>query len=93
MKSYQNQLERFRAIAKKLVDDHSAELFNSYQFSTGITHDVYMSHLDTLGKQLDEQAKAFIGTNHANNDSFRSEIWNTCKKYLEQFVKRNQEVF
>lgn len=91
MKNYQNQLDRFRAIAKRLVDDHCAELFSSYRLSTdNMSDDVYHSHLDVLGKQLDEHAQQFITTNNPGNESFRSEVWNTCKKYLEQFVSRSE---
>ncbi|HEY1032974.1 MAG TPA: hypothetical protein VGD89_14455 [Flavipsychrobacter sp.] len=94
MKNYQNQLDRFRTIAKKLVDDHSAELFSSYKLcsSTGTMQpdDAYHSHLDTLGKQLDEEARQFITTAQTNADIVRSEVWELCKKYLDQFVRRNQ---
>lgn len=95
MKSYQNQLERFRNIAKRLVDEHSAELFTNYKVisSTNSVHevdDVYHTHLSDLGKQLDEQAQQFITSAKANTDTIRSEVWELCKKYLEQFVKRNQ---
>jgi hypothetical protein len=94
MKSYQNQLDRFRDIAKKLVDDHSAELFTGSRLASPDRHqvvnDAFYNHLDSLGKQLDETAQKFIGTNRPGNDDLKSEIWNTCRKYLDQFVKRNQ---
>lgn len=94
MKNYRNRLDRFRDIAKKLVDDHSAELFTGTQLSTdgrrNIMHDAYHMHLDVLGKQLDEQARQFIGTVHTSSESLSSDVWNTCRKYLEQFVKRNE---
>lgn len=95
MKNYQNQLDRFCDIAKKLVDDHSAELFAGYRISTGGkpgTQDAYFQHLDTLGKQLDEQAHQFIGSARVRtgSESLKSDIWNTCRKYLDQFVKRNE---
>ncbi len=87
MSNYQNQLDRFRTIAKKLVDDHCAALFTSRKVEQ-ITTDPFSTHFDSLGKQLDEQAHQFISDNKPANDSLRSEIWDTCKKYLEQFVKR-----
>jgi hypothetical protein len=94
MKSYQNQLDRFRDIAKKLVDEHSAELFTGGRLvsdSRGhVVNDAYFNHLDTLGKQLDEHAQTFIGGARTGNEALKSEIWSTCKKYLDQFVKRNQ---
>lgn len=94
MKSYQNQLDRFRDIAKKLVDDHSAELFSGSRTAATERHQVindsYYSHLDSLGKQLDEHAHKFIGSARQGGEDLKSEIWNTCRKYLDQFVKRNQ---
>ena len=91
MKNYQNQLDRFKSIAKRLVDDHCAELFSSYRLSTdNIGDDAYHSHLDVLGKQLDEHAQQFITTNNPGNESFRSEVWNVCKRYLDLFAQRNQ---
>ena len=93
MKSYQNQLDRFRDIAKRLVDDHSAELFTGSRMvadKNQVINDAYFNHLDSLGKQLDEHAQKFIVNHRAGNDDLKSEIWNTCRKYLDQFVKRNQ---
>ena len=97
MKSYQNQVERFRAIAKKLVDDHSAELFSTYRLSTdvgvdNIADDAYHSHLDTLGRQLTEQANQFIATAKANTEVIKTEVHGVCSKYLDIFAKRNQPV-
>jgi hypothetical protein len=97
MKSYQNQLERFRTIAKKLVDDHSAELFSSYKLSTDmgaddIADNVYKSHLQDLGQQLTEKAQEFIATAKSNRDTIKSEVSGVCNKYLDLFAKRNQPV-
>jgi BMFP domain-containing protein YqiC len=93
MKNYQNQLDRFRDIAKKLVDDHSTELFTRTHVTSNGTHnvlnDAYYNHLDVLGRQLDEQAQQFISA-RKNNEHLKSDIWNTCKKYLDLFVKRNE---
>jgi hypothetical protein len=91
MKNYQNQLDRFRDIAKRLVDDHSADLFRGHVAHEGMTqvNDAYHNHLDTLGKQLDEQAQRFISTNTGLNENLKSDVWGVCKKYLEQFTKRN----
>ena len=94
MRSSQNQLDRFRTIAKKLVDEHSAEVFTRTAISsegrqTGLD-DVYYRHLDVLGKQLNEQAEQFITSFKAVNDEVKSEIWNTCRRYMDQFIKRNQ---
>jgi hypothetical protein len=96
MKNYQNQLDRFCDIAKKLVDDHSAELFTRYHVSTegqhNVINDAYYQHLDVLGKQLDEQAQQFITSSNVRtrNEHLKSDIWSTCKKYIDQFVKRNE---
>lgn len=93
MKSYRNQLDRFCDIAKRLVDEHSAELFTRTHLSTegtqNVMNDAYFMHLDVLGKQLDEQAQMFI-TSYNSGEGLRSDVWSTCKKYLEQFVRRNQ---
>jgi len=94
MKGTQNQLERFRNIAKRLVDEHSAEVFvRSALSSEHGTDDVYYSHLDVLGKELNEQAEQFIGTFRAVNDEVKTQIWDTCRKYMDQFVRRNQPSF
>ncbi|HRO42291.1 MAG TPA: hypothetical protein PL009_05620 [Flavipsychrobacter sp.] len=94
MRGTQNQLERFRSIAKKLVDEHSAEVFVRSAFSSeNGTDDVYFRHLDVLDKELNEQAEQFIGTYKAVNDEVKTEIWDTCRKYIDQFVKRNQPTF
>ena len=64
MRSTQNQLDRFRTIAKRLVDEHSAEVFTRTAISSegrqNVLDDVYYSHLDVLGKELNEQAEQFI---------------------------------
>jgi len=94
MKGTQNQLERFRSIAKRLVDEHSAEVYvRNILSSENGTDDVYYSHLDVLGKQLNEQAEQFIGTFKGVNEEVKSQIWDTCKKYMDQFVRRNQPSF
>lgn len=91
MKGTQNQLERFRSIAKRLVDEHSAEVFVRSAVSTEQgTDEVYYSHLDVLGKELNEQAQKFIGMYKAVNEDVKTEIWDTCRKYIDQFVRRNQ---
>jgi hypothetical protein len=101
MKNYQNQLERFRVIAKKLVDEHSAELFSTYRLSTdigvdNIADDAYHSHLDTLGRQLTEKAQEFISSARANaranSDIIKTEVHGLCSKYLDLFAKRNQPI-
>lgn len=97
MKGTQNQLERFRTIAKKLVDEHSAEIFTRNAISSegkySVTDDAYYSHLDVLGKELNEQAEQFIGAFRAVSEDVRNEIWETCRKYIDQFVRRNQPSF
>lgn len=91
MKNYQNQLDRFCNIAKRLVDDHSAEFYTRSQLgSYQITNDVYYSHLDGLSKQLNERAEQFITSAKAGSDDLKSEIWDTCRKYIDQFVQRNE---
>ncbi len=94
MKGTQNQIERFRAIAKRLVDEHSAEVFvRSAITSEGkhnLTDEVFYNHLDVLGRELNEQAEQFIGTFKGVSEEVKIEIWNTCRKYLDQFMERNQ---
>ncbi len=97
MKAYQNQLERFRMIAKKLVDEQSADYFHQRHLMAGHPDknslDSFYSHLDALGKQLDEQAQHFIRRYSSARElggQLKSEIWETCRQYLEQFVQRNQ---
>ncbi|MBS1772193.1 MAG: hypothetical protein JST82_04990 [Bacteroidetes bacterium] len=95
MKNYQNQLDRFRVIAKKLVDEHSAELFSSYRLSTDLgvknmADDAYHSHLDILGRQLTERAQDFIKTTRTNADTIKTEVMGLCNKYLDLFAKLNQ---
>jgi hypothetical protein len=94
MKSTQNQLDRFRTIAKKLVDDHSAEVFTRAAITAdGKPHgvdDVYFNHLDKLGRELNSHAEEFITSFRTVNEDVKSEIWTTCKRYMDQFIKRNQ---
>lgn len=84
MKNYQNQLERFRNIAKKLVDEHCAALHND---------EAYKAHLDALMNQLDEQAQQFIATTRANADYIKSDIKSLCNKYTELFIRRNETAY
>lgn len=94
MKGTQNQLERFQSIAKKLVDEHSAEVFTgSHLCSETGTDNVYYSHLDVLGRELNEQAERFISMYKEVNEDVKSAIWDTCRKYIDQFVRRNQPSF
>ena len=96
MRGTQNQLERFRTIAKKLVDDHSAEIYvrNAVNESENSPADnAYYNHLDSLGKELNERAEQFIGDYKTVNDDVKSQIWDTCKKYIDQFIQRNQPSF
>ena len=94
MRSTQNQLDRFRTIAKKLVDEHSAEVFTRTAMCSdgreNVLDDVYYSHLDKLGQQLNEQAEQFITSVRTVNEEVKTEIWNTCKRYIDQFIRRNQ---
>jgi len=94
MRGLQNKLERFRNIAKKLVDEHSAEVFTRRAtFREGgfpMTDDVYHNHLDVLDKELNEQAEQFISNFKEVNEHVKKEIWNTCKRYIDQFAQRNQ---
>lgn len=91
MKTYQNQLDRFRDIAKRLVDDHSAEVFTKSRLgpSNGLDETFY-NHLDVLDKQLSEQAEKFIGTGKAGSEDLKLDIRATCKRYIDQFMRRNQ---
>ena len=97
MRSTQNQVDRFRAIAKRLVDEHSAEVFTRTAISSdgrqNVLDDVYYNHLDVLGKELNEQAEQFITSYKPVNEDVKSEIWNTCRRYIDQFAKRNQQSY
>jgi hypothetical protein len=93
MRGEQNQVERFRTIAKRLVDDHSAECFTKSTISSGNGHvidDVYYNHLDVLGRELNDQAEQFLSSFKEVKEDVKSEIWNTCKKYIDLFMRRNQ---
>jgi hypothetical protein len=89
MKLHQNRVDRFSVIAKKLVDEHSAELFKD---STRLmdNYDIYRNHLDKLGQQLEDYASDFLSSCQVQNDQLKNDIWNTCSKYLDLFAKRNQ---
>lgn len=84
MKNYQNQLDRFRSIAKKLVDEHSAALY---------ADEAYSAHLDSLSKQLEEQAAAFVNTTKATADYLSTEIMGLCQQYKQQFIQRNEAAY
>lgn len=88
MKLHQNRLDRFSVIAKKLVDEHSAELFSELRLSD--SDDVYNSHLQNLGNQLEEYARDFLNNCKVQNDQLKHDIWYTCNKYLDLFASRNQ---
>lgn len=89
MKLHQNRVDRFSVIAKKLVDDHSAELFrDSVRLSDN--YDVFNNHLETLGQQLEDYAKDFLENYKSQSDQLKNDIWNTCSKYLDLFAKKNQ---
>ncbi len=92
MKNYQNQLDRFSDIAKKLVDNHSADMFNVSRAAAngpeGNSYAAYNSHLDSLGRELDEHAQQFA--QKVSDEKLKTDIWGMCKKYLDQFVKRNE---
>ena len=94
MRSERNQLERFQTIAKRLVDDHSAEFFTrSAICSNGdhlVVNEAYHAHLDSLDKELNEEASSFLSSIKTVNDNVKKEIWNVCRRYVEQFVRRNQ---
>ena len=88
-----NRIERFRTIAKRLVDRHSAELFTVYSIQADSdVYDAYNDHLDSLGRELDREAKDFITSYKTQSELMRNEIWRTCTRYLDLFVKRNQPV-
>jgi hypothetical protein len=82
MKNYQNQLERFRNIAKRLVDDHCAALHND---------EAYKAHLDALMTQLEENAQQFMETTRTNTELLKSDIRKLCNKYTELFIRRNDQ--
>ncbi len=84
MKNYQNQLERFRNIAKRLVDDHCAALHND---------EAYKAHLDALMHQLEEHAQQFVSGARANADNMKTDIRSLCNKYTELFIRRNEAAF
>lgn len=84
MKNYQNQLERFRNIAKRLVDDHCAALHND---------EAYKAHLDALMTQLEENAQQFMETTRTNTELLKSDIRKLCNKYTELFIRRNETAF
>jgi|GEM_PF-1138219 len=88
MKLHQNRLDRFSVIAKKLVDEHSAELFSESRLSD--SDDIYNNHFQNLGKQLEEYAREFINSCKVQNDQLKNDIWYTCNKYLDLFASINQ---
>lgn len=92
MKNYQNQLDRFSDIAKQLVDNHSADMFNVSRAATngpgGNPYAAYSDHLDLLGKELDEHAQQFA--QKLSDEKLKTDIWSICRKYLDQFARRNQ---
>ncbi len=89
MKLHQNRVDRFSVIAKKLVDEHSAELFKDNSTLTD-SYEAYTSHLDRLGQQLEDYASDFLNSCKVQNEQLKNDIWNTCTKYLDLFAKRNQ---
>lgn len=88
MKLHQNRLDRFSVIAKKLVDDHSAELHNDLMNAEKDT--VFKDHLQTLGQQLEDYASEFLINCKVQNEQFRKDVWGTCSKYLDLFTRIHQ---
>lgn len=88
-KLHQNRLDRFSVMAKKLVDDRSAELHLDLR-KPG-SDDVYDTHRQTLGEQLEANAREFLESCKINNDQFINDVWGTCKRYLELFDRINQK--
>lgn len=88
MKRHQNRLDRFSVIAKRLVDEHSAQYFKECTRQTD-PYTVYNSHLETLGQQLERLAGEFLQTNNAGTD-LRKDIWSSCSKYLDLFIQWNR---
>lgn len=88
MKLHKNRLDRFSVIAKKLVDDHAAELHRDIM-TTG-SDEVYNNHLDRLGKQLEDYARDFLKNSRIQTEQFRNDIWGTCSKYLDLFARLHQ---
>lgn len=89
MKLHQNRVDRFSVIAKKLVDEHSAELFKD-NTTLKDSYEAYRNHLDKLGQQLEDYASDFLNGCKVQNEQLKNDIWNTCTKYLDLFAKRNQ---
>lgn len=88
MKLHQNRLDRFSVIAKRLVDDHSAQLYKDQMTAT--REDVFNNHLHTLGKQLEHYATEFIRNCKVQNEQFKQDVWGTCNKYIDLFTKLNE---
>lgn len=88
MKLYQNRIDRFTVIAKRLVDQHSAAFFT--ECSEHEPKDVFKTHFEKLGQQLELYASEFIKNSRHQNDIFCKEVWSQCSKYLDQFTARNQ---
>lgn len=88
MKYYKNRVDRFSVIAKRLVDDHSAELFIDSRQQQNADN-AYNDHLNTLGKQLEQYAKDFLESCKTQNEQLKADIWRICNKYLDLFIKRN----
>ncbi len=88
MKLYQNRLDRFSVIAKRLVDQHSAAYFA--ECSEQEPDHVFKNHFEKLGQQLELYASEFIKNSRQHSDIIKKEIWSLCNKYLDQFTTRNQ---
>lgn len=94
MKAEMNQVERFQNIAKRLVDEHSAAFFTRtiicHHGDYMVVHEAYNAHLNTLDKELIEQASNFLSSFKSVNDTLKQEIWRLCHSYVDQFARRNQ---
>lgn len=88
MKLHQNRLDRFSVMAKKLVDNRSAELHQDLRKQE--VEDAYDTHRQTLGKQLEDYAREFLENCKIQNEQFINDVWGTCKRYLDLFDRINQ---
>ena len=88
MKLHQNRIDRFSVIAKQLVDQHSEAFFKDCT-KRADRFEVYNTHLNTLGEQLENKATEFLDACRIVNEELKNDIWTTCSKYLDLFTQWN----
>lgn len=86
MKLYQNRIDRFSVIAKKLLDQHATDYFNDCRKDKD-QYEAFSSHYELLGSQLEQYATEFIKNTNVSSKYLADGVWKKCNYYLALFER------